>query len=101
MEKILRSNHMKSLILFLLINVSAFSQTCKSEVTYSVDNNLANIEWSNLAADIVIITFPNNQKITILTLDETRLNMEVPLPGLYTIEFVNNKKTINTLIIEI
>jgi hypothetical protein len=70
-------------------------------VTYSIDNNLANIEWSNLTADVVIITFPNNQKITILTLDETRLNMEVPLSGLYTIEFVNNKKTINTLIIEI
>ena len=73
----------------------------RTDFTYSIDNNLANIEWSNLTADVVIITFPNNQKITILTLDETRLNMEVPLPGLYTIEFVNNKKTINTLIIEI
>jgi hypothetical protein len=92
---------MKSLIFFLLINVSAFSQTCKSDVTYSVDNNLANIEWSNLNADAVVITFPNNQKIMILTLDETQLNMEVPLAGRYTIEFINNEKTINTLIIEI
>lgn len=91
----------KLLIFFLLINVSAFSQNCKSDVTYSIDNSLANIEWPNLNADAVIITFPNNQKITILTLDETRLNMEVTLSGRYTIEFINNKKTINTLIIEI
>ena len=90
---------MRILIIFLFIGFNLFSQN--DEIRYSIESNKACIEWSNLNVNTVRITFPNEQKIAIPTLGETRLNMEIVTYGTYLIEFIEDKKTIKTITIEI
>jgi hypothetical protein len=92
---------MKALIFFLIINTSSFAQTCENSINYSISHGQANIEWSDFKAETVRITLPNDQRLVIPTLGETQLNMEVLVGGSYFIEFINDKKTINTITIEI
>lgn len=90
---------MKTLTLFLLISLNSLAQTC--DVSYSIDSGKACIVWSELKVSAIVVTFPNEQRITIPTLGETKLNMDVATYGSYLIEFIEDKKTIKTITIEI
>lgn len=90
---------MKTLALFLLISLNSLAQTC--DVSYSIDSGKAYIDWSELTVSSIVVTFPDAQTITIPTLGETRLSIEVATYGNYFIQFIENKKTIKTITIEI
>jgi hypothetical protein len=99
METLFRSNKIKILALFLLVSLNSLAQTC--DVSYSIDSGKACIDWSELKVSAIVVTFPNDQMITIPTLGETRLNMEVLACGDYLIELIDDKKTIKTITIKI
>jgi len=92
---------MKKLIIFLLLSSSSFAQTGDRLIDFRVEEGRASINWQSFEVESLIITLPNNQKITFPTLGEHRLNLDSPIPGRYLIEFIFDRKTVNSIKIEI